>query len=73
MSTENITPETVWLPESKRGLSTTCYDGTLVSTPWRAGVRYFGPAQRAQADEHREAVRMHLSVHGLRRLPAVRA
>lgn len=72
MTDENKTAATVWLPENRRHLISTAYDGTIICTPWMSGVRYVGPAQRAQANAHREAVRDHLAEHDLNLLSPTR-
>jgi len=72
MTTEIKSAPTVWVPEARRALRSVAYDGTAIVTPWTPGVRYVGPAQRAQADDHRRAVRSHLEEHGLARLRTAR-
>lgn len=49
-------------------LSTVCYDGVRIRTPWDPGHRFVLSAQCSQADRHREAVREHLAEAGIARL-----
>jgi hypothetical protein len=51
-----------------RALTTRCYDGHVVRTPWNAHYRWMLSPQFMQAERHRNRVLEYLEANRLRRL-----
>ena len=55
---------------SDRSLTSTCYDGHVIVTPW-AGTRFVPYQQLEQADHHRERVLSYIGIRGMNQLPSM--
>ena len=53
---------------SERTMTSVCYDGQVIRTPWSVDRRWLLPAQVAQAEDHRRRVLDYLNRNRLRRL-----